>query len=121
MEGDSCSKHEDRIAVGYYSGSGYGLNGCEECIKNVSSTRVKLYNMETATKIFNEKQEEKAKQKKGLIEDDTKSVSVGNHRGDNWELFGQDKIDFLNNPKMSLGYSSVAFKDSRSNYYDSSD
>jgi hypothetical protein len=119
MEGDSCSRHEDRIAIGYYSGSFYGLNGCEECIKNNHTAKISLYDMEKATKIFNERKEAEAKRKQELISNDTQSVSVGNNRGDNWELFGEDKIAFLNNPKMSLGFS--GFKDKRSSYYDSSD
>ena len=53
MEGDSCSRHRDRMAVGYYSGSNFGLNGCEECMKG--RHKVKHYNLENCKKIWEEK------------------------------------------------------------------
>tara|TARA_R100000750_G_C2301470_1_gene78998 strand:- start:401 stop:547 length:147 start_codon:yes stop_codon:yes gene_type:complete len=33
MKGDNCSRHQNKIAIGYYWGVGYGLNGCVECMK----------------------------------------------------------------------------------------
>ena len=52
MEGDSCSRHQDRMAVGYYWGSNYGLNGCDECIKNRKVENVRLYDLKNCKKIW---------------------------------------------------------------------
>lgn len=44
MKGDNCTIHQDRKAVGYYSnGSSYGMNGCEECMKNHNNERQEDY------------------------------------------------------------------------------
>lgn len=118
MEGDACSIHHDRMAVGYYSTSSYGLNGCAECIKNNRSAKISMYNLKNARKIWNANQRRDKKLHRELLADDSKPVLIGDGRGSNWELYGQDKLDYLNK-KSALGYGN--FKDKRSNFYDSSD
>jgi len=118
MEGDSCSKHQDRLAIGFYSGSCWGLNGCEECIENNKSSKINLYDLKNAKKIFKERRKKEEEDKKKTIEDDTKSIEVATIRGSHWVLFGKDKINYYKGVKVDW---SMTFKDKRSYFYDSSD
>lgn len=117
MEGDSCSKHPNKMAIGFYSGSSFGLNGCEDCIKGY--TKVRLYNLENSKKIWEENQNKQKENLKKYLEDGSKSVEVSTIRGYHWVLFGQDKIDYLT-LKMNPNYT-TKFKDERSYTYDSGD
>jgi hypothetical protein len=120
MEGDACSKHSDRMAVGYYGdGRSYGLNGCAECIKNNRGAKIQMYDLKKSKKIWNEHQKRELKLNRELLTDNSKSVEVSTMRGSHWVLFGQDKLDYLKD-KSIVTYS-MTFKDKRSYFYDSSD
>ena len=56
MKGDSCSRHKDRIAIGYGSTSCSGLNVCVECAKGYSGKSLNLYGItKQDEKVFSEK------------------------------------------------------------------
>jgi hypothetical protein len=119
MEGDACSRHPDRMAIGYYATGSYGLNGCVECMKNNGSASKHFYDLKKARKVWNANKRNAKKEKAVLLKDDKKSIGVSTNRGDHWVLFGKDKIAYLNDENY-VRYA-MKFKDKRSYYYDSSD